>query len=256
MSLLCNISRVLDGKECADVQADLCDMVVAEFTVPRSTNSALRTVLLCESPHTEEICHGHMLAGRTGEKVTAVLQQTPCVPAIVGQGAIGRLLRGGTTQHAVLDSLGLMNVSTLPLQRAPYCPYVRQDDDYKRLLCAFEKMRGRVQVRKHGLSFRSSANSDQRLITMMQQLRDIMLQDLDRRLCLLPQYALVIPCGHFARNFLRRAERGSRRQWSDPLRTGLESLPHPSRWPRRGTFDSLPCCLRTLLRLIHHRAGH
>ena len=198
MFLLHDIAGILEGKSLAEVRADLRNMVVREFTRPRSTNSPLRTVLLCESPHREEIYHGHALAGTSGRTVTAALRQIPDIPAIDTQDAIGCLLRG-PMQHPIVDSLGIMNVSLLPLQKVPYRQYVQQDDDYKSLLCAFEKVRERVQTGRHGLRFRKSVNSGLALTKMMQQLTDIVLRDLERRLCQLPDSALVIPCGHFAR---------------------------------------------------------
>ena len=253
MSLLHGIAEILEGKEYAEVQADLGNMVVEEFTQQRSDNAPLKTVLLCESPHEQEICHGYALAGETGERITAALRRVSDVcdnmPAIDSQDPIGSLLRE-PTQHPVLNSLGLMNVSSLPLQKGPYCQHIQQDADYMNLLRAFGKIKTRAQRSSHQLDFRRSTNSDEALITMMQQIRNIVLMDLARRLYELPNGALVIPCGHFARNFLRRAESACRRQWSSQLPTELQSVSHPSRWPR----SSLPCWQRILLSLICTRA--
>lgn len=241
--LLHDIAQIL-GKEYAEVRADLCDMVVGEFTRQRSNNSPLRTVLLCESPHEEEICHKHALAGGTGKNVTAVLRRISDVcdniPAINSEDAIGCLLQV-STQHPVLDSLGLMNVSLLPLQRTPYCLHIQQDNSYGSLLCAFEKIRQRTQTGQHGLNFQGE---------MMQQTSNVIIDDLKRRLRGVPSDALVIPCGNVARNFLRVAESTTRRTWSDRLRTKLQSLCHPTWWANGSTQVDLPSSLRTLLSII------
>lgn len=253
MSLLRGIAEILEGKEYAAVQADLGSMVVGEFTQQRSDNVPLKTVLLCESPHEQEIHHGYALAGATGERVTAVLRHVSDVcdnmSAIDSQDPIGSLL-SEPTQHPVLNSLGLMNVSLLPLQKGPYCQHIQQDADYMNLLRAFGKIRTRAQRGSHQLEFRRSTNSDEALITMMQQIRNIFLMDLTRRLYELPNGALVIPCGHFARNFLQRVESACGHQWSSPLPTELQSVSHPSRWPK----SSLPRWLCILLSLICTRA--
>lgn len=254
MSLLCDIADKVLGKECAQVQAVLGCMAVREFTQPRpqpnTPHATLRTVLLCESPHVDEVCHGHALAGKAGRNVSAALH----IPN--GQFAIGCLLTG-PTQHRVLDSLGLMNVSLLPLQKTPYCANIQQDDDYRDLLCAFSEIRDRTSKGVHGLQFKQSDRTDEALITMMRKVCDVILCDLKRRLCQLPNCALVIPCGNVARNFLRQAEGASRRRWSEPLRTELSSLGHPSEWSKDASAN-LPQshCLRKLLALICTRAGY
>lgn len=261
MPLLCDIADILDGKECAEVQADLGDMIVEEFIEPRHNNVPLKTVLLCESPHAYEICHGHVLAGDSGRKVSNALRHIPNalnnisnapqnIPPIDGQGAIGCLLRV-LTRHPVLDSLGFMNVSLLPLQEAPYCQTIGQDDDYKKLLYSFETIRKRAQETEHQLNFRLPTNADETL----RRITQIIIRELRRRLCELPDSVLVIPCGQFARNFLRQAESERRRQFSDPLRRELMSLRHPARWPGRNRiWDDLPDYMRNLLLLICRRA--
>ncbi len=256
MPLYSDIAEVLEGKECAQVEEDLGNMIVDEFIQQRTPNTPLKTVLLCESPHVYEICHGHALAGSAGRKVTNALRHVhnmpnapQNIPVIDNQDAVGCLLMH-STPHPVLDSLGIMNVSRLPLQKDPYCRRIRQDDDYRRLLCVFNKIRERAQTGTHELNFRWPINGDAPLRTVM-----VVVRELSRRLRELPNNTLVIPCGHFARNFLRKAECEQRRQWSEPLRCGLQSLPHPIRWSTmNGQWSDLPCYIRHLLTLICTRA--
>lgn len=243
MSLLCDIAQVLPGKECTEVRADLGDMVVDEFIQLRS--APLTTILLCESPHVEEVRHGHALAGRTGKTVTGILRHIlntdENTPTIDSQCAIGRLL-AGSVQHPVLNTLGLMNVSRLPLQETPYCERILSDGDYGCLLQNFETMRNLAQKKGHGIGFRSPA---------IRRISMIVLRDLKRRLCQLPNGVLVIPCGNVATNFLNRAEGECRRQWSCQSPT----VSHPIRWPREDTpWRCLPGCIRELLCLIRTRA--
>lgn len=268
MSLLGNIAEALEGKECSTVQADLGNMVVKEFIQPRSDDSPLKTVLLCESPHTSEMRHGHAFTGKTGKNITAALRCTPDfvdegvatiyqeVATICSGDAIGCLLslsKGST--HPVLDSLGLMNVSLLPLQKKPYSEDVREDGDYGNLLRIFEKEKNRLGKRRvtHDLEHSRSSQSAT-LIEKIRKVRTAILGDLKGRLRQIPNSALVIPCGPFARNFLRQAECNSRRDWSDPLRTGLQSLPHPNKWHRKAKWSDLPPALRALVCLVYTRA--
>ena len=258
MPLYSDIAGVLEGKGSAQVEEDLGDRIVAEFIQQRTHNTPLKTVLLCESPHVDEICHRHVLAGATGQNVTTALRHIPNAPQnfpfIDSQDAVGCLLMH-STRHPVLDSLGIMNVSRLPLQKDPYCRRIRQDDDYGRLLCVFNKIRERAQTGPHELDFRWPTNADAPLRTVMEEAPEIIVRELSRRLRELPDNTLVIPCGHFARNFLRKAECEQRRQWSELLPRDLRSLPHPIRWPRTNRqWDNPPSYMPILLSLICNRA--
>ena len=74
-------------------------------------------VLLCESPHTKEVCAGHPLAGESGRTVAKAFGRTD---------PIGRILRDcNFGQCELLPCLGVMNVSRLPMQKGPYCSSLR-----------------------------------------------------------------------------------------------------------------------------------
>lgn len=79
----------------------------------------LKVVLLCESPHTNEVCKQYPLAGRSGKRITDVLMKDVlCTPTSdVQEQAIGELVKDG---NSCFKWLGIMNVSSLPLQLKPY----------------------------------------------------------------------------------------------------------------------------------------
>ena len=79
----------------------------------------LKVVLLCESPHTDEVCKQYPLAGYSGEVVADVLVKDVLCTSTpdVQNRAIGRLVKSGNSRF---EWLGIMNVSSLPLQLKPY----------------------------------------------------------------------------------------------------------------------------------------
>ena len=192
-----------------------------------------RTVLLCESPHVDEVSpyHRHPLAGSAGLKITRALK--PHIRDCLHEYPIGCLLKK-RVQHCVLKSLGLMNVSRLPLQERPYGPCIGPQYGY--LLRDFKKVKERSQRGKHGLNF----NTDH-----LNKIRDLILRDLRSRLTTLPEDVLLVPCGHFATNFLRKAE--CNRQWCGMLQGyNLGFVPHPVKWTE--TSSKIRCLVRAICR--------
>ena len=213
---------------------DLDSVLVTDILQPRG-NEPLRAVLLVESPHVEEVkpCCRHPLAGDAGVNITAALEKyvpnfiegyrTHTVhddlwPHIAHRVPIGCLL-ASQTRHPVLDGLGLMNVSPLPLQRKPYAN-VREGDDLNMLLQGFAAIKDWFERGHRGPN---PSNSEPDKIDT--PLYDAILGDLCERLQALT--CSVFPCGLFARNFLCRAEnREPDHQWS----VEEVSVSHPSKW--------------------------
>ena len=86
----------------------------------------LKVVLLCESPHTDEVCKQYPLAGHSGKIVASVLMKDVLCTSTsdVQSQAIGELVKD---RNSCFKWLGIMNVSSLPLQLKPY---YRESDSY------------------------------------------------------------------------------------------------------------------------------
>ena len=200
-----------------------------------SETSEPRTVLLVESPDQDEICHGHPLAGDSGKSVTGKLltgSQHSNVP-------IGCFLHRGCRcaqvdiQDAAINSLGLMNVSRLPLDSNAYCLNVRQQ--YSELLCYFQAIKDRPDV---GLL------SDHAPSRVYKAIRD----HLGRRLRDLSPNVLVVPCGKVARTFLCRATCMPGYQGGPEVYASDNDIPHPSRniWSQRRHREAINNLLETI----------
>ncbi len=164
---------------------------------------AVRLVFLLESPYTDEVVHGHPLAGSSGrsmarffvEKVAYFGAWDPKVP-------IGCQIRDREE-----SKIGLVNCSNYPLDRSVYSPV-----DY----AAFaEKIDGWDLIRKNPKATRRN-NADHCVLA-----EDIV-ADLSNRLHRVPNDALIIPCGDVARTLLEKCL--DRR-----LPVYDQKVPHPSR---------------------------
>ena len=193
---------------------------------------APKTILLLESPHTEEVRERHPLAGQAGKKVTNALRCNESIRGILdrldganqdsnGNEAIGRILRRDQQQTL---RLGLMNASQLPLQIKAHCDCEGAHHDcnwqrYGELLCFLQAVREcpKLLLDRNRLRARNRASGTY----------NVLLDDLKLRLQALPSDALVVPCGQVARDFVTAAthpERGYQRT----ARICQREIPHPS----------------------------
>ena len=194
-----------------------------------------RTVLLCESPHTDEVIHGHPLAGHSGLNVTKFLSANSSFDhAVCPVSPIGCLVLKG--RHGVLGSLGLMNVSQLPLQSKAYsCSLQRR---YSQLFGEFEAIRDEA----------NKGNGDSKLTDKIdgRSKWKALGNELCRRLMALSTQAAtsataygategsieVVPCGAVARGYLCWARRHS---CLGNLQPYASKVCHPTKWgPARG----------------------
>ena len=121
----------------------LSKFLVCDLTCPEKTK---RSWLICESPHMNEVVCGYPMAGRAGKTVAMALvdcdvrEAGPCT-------SIGKLIKCGT-----IESLGIINVSQLPLQSGAYTRLMRCQDrwfpkerysfkDWAEMMIAFETVR-------------------------------------------------------------------------------------------------------------------
>ena len=212
---------------------DLADYLVSD-TLARCVEGCRvvpRTVLLCESPHRDEVAlhHRHPLAGPTGFNVTNKLLANgnfdfPGYPV----SPIGCLVV--KRRSRVLDSLGLMNASKLPLQSKVYSPSLQTE--YRTLFCSFEKLRGHPSMSSdHAPVSKAIRNSLRtRLIELMGSRGDIE----------------VVPCGKVARKYLRWSKENC--SSLNALQTYGAKVSHPNRWNKPRTEDEL----RAIKELVAH----
>lgn len=184
----------------------------------------LRVVLLVESPHTLEVCHGYPLAGAratsAGRHVRDKLME-------FGQGLqlpeqpIGRLVHQG---FDAVQGLGIMNVSQLPFQSDAYDCAPWEDGDCR-------DCPGWNNYIGHMEYIKDKPKPNTRRDPIRQELDDAIAEDLRGRLENLRDGpdVLLVRCGDVARSFCRKATNG------EPaiVMPNTCNLPHPTRRPGR-----------------------
>ena len=128
MSVVERLSSRLEGDWAGFLSSCLVGSVI-----PPGDNNLLRSWLVCESPHVDEVCAGCPLVGRAGKTVTRALFKAD----VLGQNCVrcGRSrpidnLRdredycecpvGALIQTGAIDWMGIINASELPLQSRAY----------------------------------------------------------------------------------------------------------------------------------------
>lgn len=235
------------GREATDLERKLGDRIVVDNLVGAA---ALRTVLLCESPHHAEISHGHSLAGDSGKTVTRAFARNNLAEFNGRNEPIGcllhhyRCLQGANADEQplppvngpVLNSLGLMNVSRLPLDSEAYCLDARRQ--YSELLCYFEAIKTKLEQKKpeKGIQFLEQLDGTHIPSQIYATLRD----DLIRRLNHIPQGVKIVPCGNVAKAFFGWAIKDcGYRGCATPYKC---LVPHPSRnsWQQKNRRSGSP----------------
>ena len=225
------------GREAADLEEDLGDRIVEDSL---DGKAALRTVLLCESPHHAEISHGHPLAGDSGKTVTRAFADRKLDDFKKREEPIGCLLhrhhhRQGanvdvqprpSVNGPVLNSLGLMNVSRLPLNSEAYCLDVR--GQYSEFLCYLEAIKTKLEQKEQeqGIRFLQQLDGTHTPSQVYATLRDDLICRLNR-LCQISQEVMVVPCGRVANAFFHWAINNSGYQGCVIPYNCF--IPHPSR---------------------------
>lgn len=163
-------------------------------------------IFILESPHIQEVAYGVPVAGPSGATMSKHLfGPTYNKP-------LGRLLKKNTDEdknRPSLNTVGLMNVSGIPMQRKAY-----QDDSLVKQYASFFDVMEGVRKNNHKRTFREDAwNVLQEMIIERFQQR---LQQETERPCTL------VPCGRFAQKFFRLADIHSE-HWQV-----ISQVPHPS----------------------------
>lgn len=164
----------------------------------------VRVVLLCESPHNDEVRSSPPipLVGQSGVSVAQALMAHVLGLETHGRDPVGRLISDGDPRFRWL---GLMNVCRVPMQKDVYCRSVR--DDYADLLSQLNKIRNRKEAVHLRCAVECAIKDD-----LKERWECVRTQH--------PSNILLVPCGRVARRFCRLAEISV----PDGLKT-----PHPAR---------------------------
>ena len=205
-----------------EIERYIVDDIAAEPDQPR------QVILLLESPHTLEACRGFPLAGTSGLAVAKHLRSVSCIPEPLSGCPLGDILRHHRC-HDRLRSIGVKNVSQLPMQSSAYLCGARLE--FHELFRGFRTIRNNPKAETRG-----------DLLT--QQIECLLVLCLKSRILESPPSALWILCGNVAKEFFRKASRLLR-----DARQCCE-VPHPSNsgWGKPG--NGAPSEIRSMTNRI------
>lgn len=177
------------------------------------TNSDnLKIVLVLESPHTNEIIHGHPLAGSSGQAVTDYIKTRVST--------ISTFTRplGCELKNLQNSELGIMNCSLFPLDPKVYS--CEQFEKHKKVIEAFRVIR-------------DNPNSKTRSNSLHQKVEKCLVENLKNRInsiLSINRQVIFVPCGSVAKSFLSKCS----------LQLNLvEDVPHPAynQWVKKSFSD-------------------
>ena len=167
----------------------------------------LKVLLILESPHINEYIHQHPAAGESALELTQFLIAQGYLKSFDAQLPIGCNIK--TLNY---KPLGILNCSTLPLNKAFY-PCALSSDDLSQV--------NELEAIKQGLS----RNNPKELPIDLQKTR--IFKDFEFRLTQVLEQApadiLIVPCGDTALEFMEAFKGG----YQKPLMV-LNGLPHPT----------------------------
>ena len=196
----------------------------------------VKVILLCESPHTSEVCKGYPLAGDSGKDVTRVLSRWMPEHYGFNQESIPSIGELVAEQNPCVSWLGVMNVSELPFQDGAYCCRAdcRSCSQWGVYISSMQYLRKKPGVK--------CPNDDRR-----RALRCAIVKDLRTRLQALATHLgerrsdiLLVCCGDVAKQYYSQSEEnGYRYPWP------AFYAPHPSRhqWMHYLSMENLKCCI-------------
>lgn len=169
--------------------------------------SALKVLMILESPYVNEYIHGHPAAGESALELTQFLQSQRYVNNFDAQLPVGCNIK---TLH--YKPLGILNCSTLPMNGSFY-PCTLADDD-------LEQVNQLVDI-KQSLS---QSNLQKKALNLLES--DVFKDFAIRLTQVLEQAApdlMIVPCGDTAVGFISTF----RASYQKPLLV-LDGLPHPT----------------------------
>lgn len=163
-------------------------------------------IFILESPHVQELKHQAPIAGSSGKTMTTkLLGETYNQP-------LGLLIKQNLevrNYETLLNKIGVMNVSNIPLQRKAY-----NDEQLVHRYESFFTLLEKIRTTNEKTTYASE---------QLNELQCILLSRFNSELeKLLDRKCTIIPCGRFAQKFLKLSTvRGE--DW-----TIIHDIPHPS----------------------------
>lgn len=189
-----------------------------KFVKPRVQSTY---ILLAESPHVCEVRHGYPMAGDTGREVSRILGEQFGLKEPQELPALGTLLET-CLPGQVWKRFGIMNVCRLPLQKTAYCKKGEENwlVGLKCLLHSFRTLRSDMSI-----------GSEKRRTSIVREVQEAILTDLQRRLCKVSlkiegrgqeNHVNIIPCGQVAHHAIDQV-------CLPPALKRADTVPHPAR---------------------------
>ena len=214
---------------------------LARFLVPDigTYRNELRVVLLVESPHIHEVCHGYPLAGPEKRSAGLIVKNklSKCrLNLDIPDGPIGSLVYRGCD---TVRRLGIMNVSQLPFQKSAYINHgdeIRQHQSWNHYIGTMEELKQTYERRRF---------SSRRAIGCLER---AIIEDLRERLEYLHRRnpdVLFVRCGYVAQNFYTQACIDMLVDMPAP-----RDLPHPTKKTAGEKWVNLDCQDERLLDIV------
>ncbi|MGV2886164.1 uracil-DNA glycosylase family protein [Paenibacillus taichungensis] len=180
------------------------DSLKKDYSVKDIVRDESKFLYILESPHKEEIRHRVPVAGSSGRMMTKTIFSRKLSEPL---GLLVHSLESDSGLQ-ILRTIGLMNVSPIPLQASAYPESVQRE--HKSFIEILEKIRVNLSINYHNDSW--------------QYVRSLILRDFsDRLLSHKEQKLTIIPCGKFALTHYKSTSISSP-NWSQII-----GVPHPSR---------------------------
>ena len=190
----------------------------------------LRAVFLLESPHTNEVLHGHPLAGNSGRSVTKWL--TGHMEEFRGWDP--KVPFGCQIREKGYQKIGLMNCSLFPMNKSVYdCSF---DPNCAEWIAGMDPIRGGKKTEKTA------------------RIKKSIVQDLTRRLINLPRSVLIVPCGKVARTMTERVKKKTKTITNPTISLKIypDKVPHPSNnnWNKADNSQTMNSLAEALCKIL------
>lgn len=175
-----------------------------------------KVLFVLESPHTEELQHGYPASGDSGREMSRVILGRTDIPLslIIKCPCIATCLN-----IAKLGHIGIMNVSSIPLQESCYTGRFAdlKPTNMEALKYIRDDLQKENRVKKKTFTDKNRENAQNEVFQNFRNRLDSIVHS--------NNIATIVPCGHFARYFVNRCKSAKQDKTSF---TVIDNIPHPS----------------------------
>lgn len=202
--------------------------------IPDLISFPMRVLLILESPHRDELEGALPANGKTGRAISRVIlgREDVSFSQLVRHPSVSASLNCRDVTH-----IGIMNISTFPLQRASYTEQFKEIVPSN--IAVFERVKNDLEKEKR-------TKKKEFMDPDMERAQKSIYGDFKRRLgyCVARSESLtLVPCGHFARYFVGWFL--AQNQGFTSAVKVIEDVPHPA--ARNGGWSSLDPVIRSTL---------